>query len=171
MRSRRRARWVNPSQAKALRAVDDCVRRLGECSTIHRLTGSNRAHALLPQDYDFLDSVRRALAPLPNLYDKGTSRFSRSFRRPVARHGALIASTSRSALLENPAKSPYGVAWAYGTGARDELRARRGRHGRRCAADRVERISTPSTNGRPHACARRRRVELAIARRVAAGSR
>jgi len=54
---------LNKPQNKAMRAMDDCVRRLrGTLDNLIDVTGSRRADALLPREYDFLDTVRRALA-------------------------------------------------------------------------------------------------------------
>jgi signal transduction histidine kinase len=61
---------VSPPQAKALRAVDDCVRRLrGVLDNLIDVTGLETGRMrFFHKDYDFLDSVRRALAALADLY-------------------------------------------------------------------------------------------------------
>jgi len=62
---------VAPPQAKALRAMDDCVRRLrGVLDNLVDVTGLETGKMrFIHRDYDFLDSVRRAIASLADAYD------------------------------------------------------------------------------------------------------
>jgi len=63
---------VSPPQAKALRAMEDCVRRLrGVLDNLVDVTGLETGKMrFLHRDYDFLDSVRRAIAALADAYDE-----------------------------------------------------------------------------------------------------
>jgi len=62
---------VAPPQAKALRAMEDCVRRLrGVLDNLVDVTGLETGKMrFIHRDYDFLDSVRRAIAALADAYD------------------------------------------------------------------------------------------------------
>jgi signal transduction histidine kinase len=63
---------VSKPQAKALRAMDDCIRRLrGVLDNLIDVTGLETGRMrFLHRDYDFLDTVRRGLAAQADRYDE-----------------------------------------------------------------------------------------------------
>ena len=106
---------MNASQAKALRAMDDCVRRLR--SLIDNLldvsgleTGIMR---FIHRDYDFLDTTRRALARLADrLAERRITLVEEMPRGPLPAWGDNERlSRAMTQLLDNAAKfTPHGGA-------------------------------------------------------------
>jgi signal transduction histidine kinase len=104
---------MNTAQIKALRAMDDCVRRLR--SLIDNLldvsgleTSSMR---FLHRDYDFLDTTRRAIARVADrLAEQGITLVEELPRGPLPAWGdAERLSRAMSQLLDNAAKfTPSG---------------------------------------------------------------
>jgi signal transduction histidine kinase len=104
---------VSPPQAKALRAVDDCVRRLrGVLDNLIDVTGLETGRMrFFHKDYDFLDSVRRALAALADLYaERRITLFEELPLGPLPAHGdSDRLGRAIQQLLENAAKfAPMG---------------------------------------------------------------
>ena len=168
---------VNPSQAKALRAVDDCVRRLrGVLDNLIDVTGLETGRMrFFHKDYDFLDSVRRALAALADLYDeRHITLFEELPLGPLPAHGdSDRLGRAIQQLLENAAKFAP-------TGGRVGVRVRAletsyelvvADTGAGVPADRVERVFDPfyQVDGSATRAHGGVGVGLAIARRVARG--
>jgi signal transduction histidine kinase len=104
---------VNPQQAKALRAMDDCVRRLrGVLDNLVDVTGLETGKMrFMHRDYDFLDSVRRAIAALADSYDERRIMLVEELPRgPLPGYGdSDRLGRAMVQLLENAAKfSPEG---------------------------------------------------------------
>jgi len=168
---------VNPSQAKALRAVDDCVRRLrGVLDNLIDVTGLETGRMrFFNKDYDFLDSVRRALAALADLYaERRITLFEELPLGPLPAHGdSDRLGRAIQQLLENAAKfAPMGgrvgvrvraLETSYELVVADT--------GAGVPADRVDRIFDPfyQVDGSATRAHGGVGVGLAIARRVARG--
>ncbi len=168
---------VNPSQAKALRAVDDCVRRLrGVLDNLIDVTGLETGRMrFFHKDYDFLDSVRRALAALADLYaERRITLFEELPLGPLPAHGdSDRLGRAIQQLLENAAKfAPMGgrvgvrvraLETSYELVVADT--------GAGVPADRAERIFDPfyQVDGSATRAHGGVGVGLAIARRVARG--
>src|SRR5580698_3205774 len=168
---------VNPQQAKALRAMDDCVRRLrGVLDNLVDVTGLETGKMrFLHRDYDFLDSTRRAVAALADVYaERKISLFEELPRGPLPAYGdSDRLGRAMVQLLENAAKfSPEGG----GVGVR--VRVLEASYelvvadtGPGVPADRAERVFEPfyQVDGSATRAHGGVGVGLAIARRVARG--
>src|SRR5580692_191793 len=104
---------VNPSQGKARRAMDDCVRRLrAVLDNLVDVTGLETGKMrFFHKDYDFLDSVRRATAQLADAYaERHVTLFEEFPRGPLPGYGdADRLGRAIVQLLDNAAKfSPEG---------------------------------------------------------------
>ena len=81
---------VSKPQAKALRAMDDCVRRLrGVLDNLLDVTGLETGRMrFFHRDYDFLDTVRRALAALADKFaERRVQLFEELPLGPLPAHG------------------------------------------------------------------------------------
>jgi signal transduction histidine kinase len=169
---------LNKPQQKALRAVDDCVRRLrGLIDNLLDVTGLETGRMrFIHGDYDFLDTTRRAVAAIADrLDDAKVTLVEEMPRGPLTAWGdAGRLQRAMTQLLENAAKfTPSGGA----VGVR-VLRLPSGHYelcvadtGPGVRADRVEKIFEPffQVDGsvtREHGGVG---VGLAIARRTARG--
>jgi signal transduction histidine kinase len=104
---------VSPPQGKALRAMDDCVRRLrAVLDNLVDVTGLETGKMrFFHKDYDFLDSVRRATAQLADAYaERHVTLFEEFPRGPLPGYGdADRLGRAIVQLLDNAAKfSPEG---------------------------------------------------------------
>jgi signal transduction histidine kinase len=168
---------VSPPQAKALRAMDDCVRRLrGVLDNLVDVTGLETGKMrFLHRDYDFLDLVRRAIAALADAYDdRKITLIEELPRGPLPAYGdSDRLGRAVGQLLDNAAKfSPEGG----GVGVR--VRALETSYelvvadtGPGVPADRAERVFEPfyQVDGSATRAHGGVGVGLAIARRVARG--
>jgi signal transduction histidine kinase len=168
---------VNPQQGKALRAMDDCVRRLrGVLDNLVDVTGLETGKMrFLHRDYDFLDSVRRAIAALADSYDARRIMLVEELPRgPLPAYGdSDRLGRAMVQLLENAAKfSPEGgrvgvrvraLETSYELVVADT--------GAGVPADRAERVFEPfyQVDGSATRAHGGVGVGLAIARRVARG--
>jgi len=104
---------LNKPQAKALRAMDDCVRRLrATLDNLIDVTGLETGRMkFFHRDYDFLDLVRRALAAYADTFaDSQLTLLEEMPRGPLAAYGdADRLSRAMSQLLDNACKfTPRG---------------------------------------------------------------
>jgi signal transduction histidine kinase len=168
---------ISPPQAKALRAMDDCVRRLrGVLDNLVDVTGLETGKMrFIHRDYDFLDSIRRAVASLADSYaDRKITLVEEFPRGPLPAYGdADRLGRAMAQLLENAAKfGPEGGRVGVRVRALDasyELVV--ADTGPGVPADRAERVFEPffqidGSATRAHGGVG---VGLAIARRVARG--
>jgi len=164
-------------QAKALRAMDDCVRRLrGVLDNLLDVTGLETGRMrFFHRDYDFLDSVRRALAAQADSYaDRHVTVCEELPRGPLAafgdseRLGRAILQVLDNAAKFTPEGGRVGVRvraleTAYELVVADS--------GAGVPPDRIERIFEPfyQVDGSPTRAHGGVGVGLAVARRVARG--
>src|SRR5580658_4727271 len=104
---------VNKPQAKAMRAMDDCVRRLrGTLDNVIDVTGLETGKMrFFHRDYDFLDTVRRAVAAYADaMADKQLTLLEEMPRGPLPAFGDDDRlARSMSQLLDNACKfTPQG---------------------------------------------------------------
>ncbi len=164
-------------QAKALRAMDDCVRRLrGVLDNLLDVTGLETGRMrFFHRDYDFLDSVRRALAAQADVYaDRQVVVLEELPRGPLPAHGdSERLGRAIMQILDNAGKfTPEG--------GRIGVRVRSLEAGYELVvadsgggvpSDRIERIFEPfyQVDGSPTRAHGGVGVGLAVARRVARG--
>jgi hypothetical protein len=169
---------VSKPQAKALRAMDDCVRRLRAIldNVIDVVGLESGRMRFFNRDYDFLDTVRRAIAGHADAFaEKKITLLEELPRGPLPAYGdsdRLLRALGQ--LLDNAAKfSPDGGTVGIGVYALDE-----GRYGAVVAdsgqgipVSRAEQVFEPflQLDGSPTRAHGGVGVGLAIARRVARG--
>ena len=169
---------VSKPQAKALRAMDDCVRRLRAIldNVIDVVGLESGRMRFFNRDYDFLDTVRRAIAGHADAFAEKTLTLLEELPRgPLPAYGdsdRLLRALGQ--LLDNAAKfSPDGGTVGIGVYALDE-----GRYGAVVAdsgpgipVSRAEQVFEPflQLDGSPTRAHGGVGVGLAIARRVARG--
>jgi signal transduction histidine kinase len=157
---------LTKAQEKALRSIDECVRRLR--NTIDNLldvTGIETGRMPFSnQEYDFLDTARRAVAAMADRIEAARLTLVEAFPR-----GPLLAwgdpqrlQRAITSLLDNAAKfTPAGgvVGVRVGLASQRPLRAGRGRHRPRhpARAHRAHLRRLLSSGRLPHAAVRRRR--------------
>src|SRR5271156_4290051 len=111
---------VSKPQAKALRAMDDCVRRLrGVLDNLLDVTGLETGRMrFFHRDYDFLDTVRRALSAQADRYaERRISVFEELPRGPLAAYGdSDRLGRAFIQLLDNAAKYATGGGRGGGRG-------------------------------------------------------
>lgn len=168
---------VNKSQLKALRAMDDCIRRLrGTLDNLIDVTGLETGKMrFFHREYDFLDTVRRALAHVADpIHDRKLTMLEELPRGPLPAYGDSDR-LGRAILqvLDNASKfTPEGGIVGVAVRAHDatyEILV--GDTGPGIAPERVERIFEPfyQVDGSPTRAHGGVGVGLAIARRVARG--
>jgi signal transduction histidine kinase len=168
---------VSKPQGKALRAMDDCVRRLrAVLDNLVDVTGLETGRMrFFHKDYDFLDSVRRAAAQVADAYaDRGITLYEELPRGPLPAYGdADRLGRAMVQLLDNAGKfSPEGGRVGIRVRALDasyELLV--ADTGVGVPADRAERVFEPfyQVDGSATRAHGGVGVGLAIARRVARG--
>jgi signal transduction histidine kinase len=168
---------VNKGQAKAMRAMDDCVRRLR--ATLDNLidvtgleTGKMR---FFHREYDFLDTVRRAVAAYADAFaDRQLTVLEETPRGPLPGYGDPDRlARAASQLLDNACKfaPPGGVVGVRVRVLEDHYEVLVADSGTGVPQDRADRIFEPfyqvdGSTTRAHGGVG---VGLAIARRVARG--
>ncbi len=168
---------LNKPQVKAMRAMDDCVRRLR--ATLDNLidvtgleTGKMR---FFHRDYDFLDTIRRAVAAYADAFaERPLTLLEETPRGPLPAHGdpdRLARATSQ--LLDNACKftPPGGTVGVRVRVLDDHYEVLVADSGAGVPPDRAERVFDPfyqldGSTTRAHGGVG---VGLAIARRVARG--
>jgi signal transduction histidine kinase len=168
---------LNKPQTKSLRAMDDCVRRLR--ATLDNLidvtgleTGKMR---FFHREYDFLDTVRRAVAAFADTFaDRQITLLEETPRGPLPAHGdpdRLARATSQ--LLDNAAKfTPVGGTVGVRVRVLDaHYEVLIADSGPGVPPDRADRVFDPfyQIDGSPTRSHGGVGVGLAIARRVARG--
>jgi signal transduction histidine kinase len=104
---------LNKQQNKALRAVDDCTKRLrGQIDNLLDITGLETGRIrFVHKDYDFLDTTRRAIAQIADrIADAGIELVEEFPRGPLPAHGdADRLGRAIQQLLDNACKfTPHG---------------------------------------------------------------
>jgi signal transduction histidine kinase len=168
---------INKPQAKAMRAMDDCVRRLR--STLDNLidvtgleTGKMR---FFHRDYDFLDTIRRAVAAYADAFaDRQISLLEETPLGPLPAHGdpdRLARAVTQ--ILDNAAKftPPGGTVGLRVRVLETHYEVLVADSGPGIPPDRAERVFEPffQLDGSPTRAHGGVGVGLAIARRVARG--
>jgi signal transduction histidine kinase len=168
---------LNKPQTKSLRAMDDCVRRLrGTLDNLIDVTGLETGKMrFFHREYDFLDTVRRALASFADAFaERQVTLLEETPRGPLPAYGdpdRLMRATSQ--LLDNASKftppgGTVGVRVRVLEGHYEVLVADSGPG---VPPDRAERVFEPfyQLDGSPTRAHGGVGVGLAIARRVARG--
>jgi signal transduction histidine kinase len=168
---------LNKPQTKSLRAMDDCVRRLrGTLDNLIDVTGLETGKMrFFHREYDFLDTVRRALASFADAFaERQVTLLEETPRGPLPAYGdpdRLMRATSQ--LLDNASKftppgGTVGVRVRVLEGHYEVLVADSGAG---VPPDRAERVFEPfyQLDGSPTRAHGGVGVGLAIARRVARG--
>jgi signal transduction histidine kinase len=168
---------LNKPQAKAMRAMDDCVRRLR--STLDNLidvtgleTGKMR---FFHREYDFLDTVRRALAAYADAFaERQLALLEEMPRGPLPAYGdSDRLARSMSQLLDNACKftPPGGIVGVRVRVLEAHYEVLVADSGAGVPPERAERVFDPfyQVDGSPTRAHGGVGVGLAIARRVARG--
>jgi signal transduction histidine kinase len=168
---------INKPQAKAMRAMDDCVRRLR--STLDNLidvtgleTGKMR---FFHREYDFLDTVRRGLAAYADAFaERQLTILEEMPRGPLPAYGdADRLARAASQLLDNASKfaPPRGIVGVRVRVLEAHYELLVADSGPGVPPERVERVFDPfyQVDGSPTRAHGGVGVGLAIARRVARG--
>jgi signal transduction histidine kinase len=168
---------INKPQAKAMRAMDDCVRRLR--ATLDNLidvtgleTGKMR---FFHREYDFLDTMRRAVASYADAFaDRQLTVLEETPRGPLPAYGDPDRlARAASQLLDNACKfAPEGgVVGVRVRVLEDHYEVLVADNGSGVVQDRAERVFEPfyQIDGSPTRAHGGVGVGLAIARRVARG--
>ncbi len=168
---------LNKPQVKAMRAMDDCVRRLrGTLDNLIDVTGLETGKMrFLHRDYDFLDTIRRAVAAYADGFaERPLTLLEETPRGPLPAHGdpdRLARATSQ--LLDNACKftPPGGTVGVRVRVLDDHYEVLVADSGPGIAPDRADRIFDPfyQLDGSPTRSHGGVGVGLAIARRVARG--
>jgi signal transduction histidine kinase len=168
---------ISTQQGKALRAMDDCIRRLrGVLDNLVDVTGLETGKMrFFHKDYDFLDTVRRAIAQLADLYaERRVTLLEELPRGPLPAYGdSDRLGRAMVQILDNAAKfSPEGGA----VGVRVKVLETSyelvvADTGQGVPADRAERVFEPfyQVDGSATRAYGGVGVGLAIARRIARG--
>lgn len=168
---------INKPQAKAMRAMDDCVRRLR--ATLDNLidvtgleTGKMR---FFHREYDFLDTIRRAVSSYADAFaDRQLTVLEETPRGPLPAHGDPDRlARAASQLLDNACKfAPQGgVVGVRVRVLEDHYEVLVADSGSGVVQDRAEQVFEPfyQIDGSPTRAHGGVGVGLAIARRVARG--
>jgi signal transduction histidine kinase len=168
---------LNKPQVKAMRAMDDCVRRLrGTLDNLIDVTGLETGKMrFLHRDYDFLDTIRRAVAAYADGFaERPLTLLEETPRGPLPAHGdpdRLARATSQ--LLDNACKftPPGGTVGVRVRVLDDHYEVLVADSGPGIAPDRADRVFDPfyQLDGSPTRSHGGVGVGLAIARRVARG--
>jgi len=168
---------LNKPQAKAMRAMDDCVRRLrGTLDNLIDVTGLETGKMrFFHREYDFLDTVRRGMAAYADAYaERQITLLEEMPRGPLPAYGdSDRLARALSQLLDNalkftPQGGIVGVRVAVHEGHYEVMVADSGSG---VPPERVERVFDPffQLDGSPTRAHGGVGVGLAIARRVARG--
>jgi len=168
---------LNKPQVKAMRAMDDCVRRLrGTLDNLIDVTGLETGKMrFFHRDYDFLDTIRRAVAAYADGFaERPLTLLEETPRGPLPAHGdpdRLARATSQ--LLDNACKftPPGGTVGVRVRVLEDHYEVLVADSGPGIAPDRADRVFDPfyQLDGSPTRSHGGVGVGLAIARRVARG--
>jgi signal transduction histidine kinase len=168
---------LNKPQNKALRAMDDCVRRLrGTLDNLIDVTGLETGRMrFFHREYDFLDTVRRALAAYADAFaERQLTLLEEMPRGPLPAYGdSDRLARAMSQLLDNACKftPPGGIVGVHVRVLEAHYEVLVADSGSGVPPERAERVFDPfyQVDGSPTRAYGGVGVGLAIARRVARG--
>jgi len=168
---------INKPQGKAMRAMDDCVRRLrATLDNLIDVTGFETGRMrFFHRDYDFLDTVRRAVAAFADAFaDRQVTLLEETPRGPLPAHGdSDRLARAINQLLDNACKftPPDGVVGVRVRVLDDHYEVLVADSGPGVPPERAETVFDPfyQLDGSPTRAHGGVGVGLAIARRVARG--